>query len=93
MGFGGLNDLSVISDTGIQVAYAGPFKLEGKNYSDQDWFIECQKHNLYISEIFRGYREIPHMIIAVKSYSTRRFVFHFKGYAGNSTAHSNPVFL
>jgi signal transduction histidine kinase len=67
LGFGGLTDLSVIDQTGIQVAYAGPFKLEGKNYSNQIWFIECQKRNIYVSEIFRGYRDLPHIIIAVKS--------------------------
>jgi len=68
LGFGGLTDLSVISHLGIQVAYVGPFKLEGKNYSQQAWFVECQKRNFYVSEIFRGYRDLPHIIIAVKSF-------------------------
>ena len=68
LGFGGLTDLSVISRSGIQVAYAGPFKLEGKNYSKQAWFVECQKYNFYVSDIFRGYRDLPHIIIAVKSF-------------------------
>jgi signal transduction histidine kinase len=67
LGFGGLTDLSVIDHTGIQVAYAGPFKLEGKNYSNQVWFVECQKYNFYVSEIFSGYRDLAHIIIAVKS--------------------------
>jgi len=68
LGFGGLADLSVIDHTGNQVAYAGPFNLEGRNYSNQRWFIECQKSNFYVSEIFRGYRNVPHIIIAVKSF-------------------------
>jgi signal transduction histidine kinase len=68
LGFGGLTDLSVIDHTGIQSAYAGPFKLEGKNYSNQVWFAECQKHNSYVSEIYRGYRDLPHFIVAVKSF-------------------------
>jgi signal transduction histidine kinase len=68
LGFGGLTDLSVISHSGIQIAYAGPFKLEGKNYSKQAWFIEWQKYNFYVSDIFRGYRDLPHIIIAVKSF-------------------------
>ena len=68
LGFGGLTDLSVISHTGYQVAYAGPFNLEGRDYSNQHWFIECKKHNFYVSEIFRGYRDVPHIIIAVKSF-------------------------
>jgi two-component system NtrC family sensor kinase len=67
LGFGGLTDLSVIAHTGIQVAYAGPFKLEGKNYSNQVWFTDCQKSDFYVSEVFRGYRNLPHMIVAVKS--------------------------
>jgi signal transduction histidine kinase len=68
LGFGGLTDLSVIEHTGIQLAYAGPFKLEGKDYSNQTWFVECQKSNFYVSQIFRGYRNLPHFIIAVKSF-------------------------
>jgi signal transduction histidine kinase len=68
LGFGGLTDLSVIAHTGTQVAYAGPFNLEGRDYSNQRWFIECQKHHFYVSEIFRGYRDVPHIIIAVKSF-------------------------
>ena len=68
LGFGGLTDLSVVDHTGLQIAYAGPFKLEGKNYSNQTWFLECQKCNYYVSEIFSGYRDLPHIIIAVKSF-------------------------
>ena len=68
LGFGGLADLSVIDQSGIQIAYAGPFKLEGKNYSNQVWFTECQKRDFYVSEVFRGYRNLPHMIVAARSY-------------------------
>jgi signal transduction histidine kinase len=78
LGFGGLTDLSVIDHTGIQVAYAGPFKLEGKNYSNQVWFIECQKCDFYVSEIFRGYRDLPHIIIAVKSLRPDGTVFFLR---------------
>ena len=67
LGFGGLTDLSIISDTGNQEAYAGPFQLEGKNYSDQPWFQESRKRDAYVSSIFKGYRDIPHFIIAVRS--------------------------
>jgi signal transduction histidine kinase len=67
LGFGGLTDLSVIADTGTQVAYAGPFNLEGKDYSHQPWFMECQQHNACVSEIFSGYRGVPHIVVAVKS--------------------------
>ncbi|BBO93251.1 sensor histidine kinase [Desulfosarcina ovata] len=67
LGFGGLTDLSVIADDGTQVAYAGPFNLEGKNYSDQPWFQTCKQHGACVSEIFSGYRDVPHMVVAVKS--------------------------
>jgi signal transduction histidine kinase len=67
LGFGGLTDLSVIADTGTQVAYAGPFNLEGKDYSNQSWFLECQQHNACVSETFSGYRDVPHIVVAVKS--------------------------
>jgi len=67
LGFGGLTDLSVIADSGTQVTYAGPFNLEGKDYSNQPWFMECQQHSACVSEIFSGYRDVPHIVVAVKS--------------------------
>lgn len=68
LGFGGLTDLSVIADTGTQVTYAGPYQLEGKDYSRQPWFMECQKHRVCVSEIFSGYRDVPHIVVAVKGH-------------------------
>jgi two-component system NtrC family sensor kinase len=67
LGFGGVTDLGVIADNGAQVAYAGPFNLEGKDYHNQPWFMECQLHNACVSETFSGYRDIPHIVVAVKS--------------------------
>ena len=67
LGFGGVTDLGVIAEKGAQVAYAGPFNLEGKDYSGQPWFMECRQHNACVSETFSGYRDIPHIVVAVKS--------------------------
>ena len=67
LGFGGLIDLSVIADDGTQVAYSGPFNLEGKNYSRQPWFMNCKASDACVSEIFSGYRDVPHIVVAVKS--------------------------
>ena len=67
LGFGGLSDLSVIDADGNQVAYAGSFNLEGKKYTNQPWFLESIKKNNFISEVFTGYRDVPHIIIAVRS--------------------------
>jgi len=70
LGFGGVTDLSVLDAEGNQVAYAGPFNLEGKNYKNQSWFEQSIKKMNYISEVFTGYRDVPHIIIAVRSAKT-----------------------
>jgi len=75
LGFGGLTDLSVIDADGNQVAYAGPFNLEGKNYKDQPWFIESFQKNNFISEVFTGYRNSPHIIISVRSVTSDNSFF------------------
>ncbi|MDY6822924.1 MAG: ATP-binding protein [Thermodesulfobacteriota bacterium] len=67
MGFGGFVDLGVIKSSGHQISYTGPFNLQGKNYSNHEWFINCEERGSYISEVFLGYRQLPHLIIAVKS--------------------------
>ncbi|HDS01197.1 MAG TPA: two-component sensor histidine kinase [candidate division Zixibacteria bacterium] len=61
----GFVDLSLIDSRGNQVAYVGPYKLEGKNYSDQDWFHEVSIKGVYVSDVFLGYRDLPHFVIAV----------------------------
>ncbi|MEX1303387.1 MAG: ATP-binding protein [Desulfotignum sp.] len=67
LGFGGFTDLSTIDDDGSQIAYAGPFNLEGKNYKDQPWFVQSIQQDNFISEVFTGYRDIPHIIISVRA--------------------------
>ncbi len=67
LGFGGFIDLGVIDARGNQEAYVGPFKLTGKNYSRQDWFLGCRRNGSYVSQVFLGYRDVPHLVIAVKS--------------------------
>jgi len=63
--FGGISDIGVINATGQQVAYIGPYELEGKNYSDQAWFKEVVERGIYISEVFLGFRNDPHLVIAI----------------------------
>lgn len=58
-------DLGVFDERGIHVAYQGPFRLTGKVYQDADWFKEVVKKGYYISDIFLGYRRIPHFVIAL----------------------------
>lgn len=61
----GFIDLGVIDSAGIQIAYTGPFKLEGVDYSGQQWFKEVLLHGVYVSDVFLGYRQVPHLVIAV----------------------------
>ncbi len=58
-------DLGVINDQGIQVAYAGPFKLGEADYSDADWFKRARGSRYYISDVFLGLRGLPHFIVTV----------------------------
>jgi two-component system, NtrC family, sensor kinase len=65
--FTGFIDLGVIDADGRQSAYVGPYPLEGADYySDQDWFREVMERGHYISDIFMGFRQIPHLAIAFK---------------------------
>ncbi|MGQ9652789.1 MAG: cache domain-containing protein, partial [Thermodesulfobacteriota bacterium] len=64
--FGGFVDLGLIDSSGIQVSYVGPYELKGKNYSDQAWFQEVKIRGAYISDVFMGYRGLPHFVIAVE---------------------------
>ena len=63
---GGITDLSVIDSEGVQVRYAGPYDLEGRNYRNEPWFQEVLERGHYISDVFLGFRETPHLVISVK---------------------------
>jgi signal transduction histidine kinase len=66
MGFGGFVDLGLIDGSGSQIGYAGSFPLIGKDYRDQEWFIRCAEDGSYVSDVFLGYRNLPHMIVALR---------------------------
>jgi len=59
-------DLGVINKEGIQVAYAGPFKLGEADYSESDWFEKAIDSPYFISDVFLGLRGLPHFIVTVK---------------------------
>ncbi|MFH0998006.1 MAG: two-component sensor histidine kinase, partial [Pseudomonadota bacterium] len=59
-------DLGVVDDRGVQVAYAGAFKLEKADYGQTEWFKKAIKQNYFISDVFLGLRRQPHFIITVK---------------------------
>jgi len=59
-------DLGVIDQNGRHAAYSGPFDLREVNYKDEPWFHQAMLKGLYISDVFMGFRNFPHFIIAVK---------------------------
>lgn len=63
---GAFVDLGVISNAGQQLAYVGPYELRGLNYYQQEWFGEVMSKGSYISDVYLGYRQLPHFIIAVR---------------------------
>ena len=64
--FGGFVDLGLINSAGDQVSYAGPYAFLGKNYSEHQWFQEVVVKGEFISDVFLGYRQFPHIAIAVQ---------------------------
>jgi len=65
--FGGsIIDLGVVNEQGIQVAYAGPYKLKQFDYSQADWFKKAIDREDYVSDIVHGQRGQSHFIIAIR---------------------------
>ena len=63
---GGFTDLGVIDASGKQIQYVGPYDLQNVNYSSEEWFKEVAIRNHFISDVFLGFRKVPHLIIAFK---------------------------
>lgn len=61
----GLVDLSLIGPSGVQESYAGPYDLAGKSYIASPWYNQALARKIYVSEVFLGYRNVPHFVIAV----------------------------
>ncbi|MBN1103608.1 MAG: two-component sensor histidine kinase, partial [Deltaproteobacteria bacterium] len=64
--FGGFVDLGVIDPFGYQRIYVGPYDLVGVDYSTQAWYKHVMQKGVYISDVFLGFRNVPHLVIAVK---------------------------
>lgn len=64
--FGGFVDIGIIEADGIQRTYVGPYALKGKNYGNQEWFQQVVRKGSYISDVYLGFRNVPHLVIAVK---------------------------
>lgn len=66
MGSRTLIDLGLIGEDGRHVSYAGPYNLSEINYKNEDWFHQVMVRKIYVSDVFKGFRGFPHLIIAVK---------------------------
>jgi two-component system NtrC family sensor kinase len=64
--FGGFVDLGLITSSGNQQAYIGPYNLKGRDYKNQDWYKEVLIRGIYVSDVFLGHRNFPHFVIAVR---------------------------
>ncbi len=69
--WGGFVDLGVIDAEGRLLEYFGPYGLRGKSYREQEWFPEVLKRGSYISDVFLGFRKLPHFVIAVRGENER----------------------
>ncbi len=67
--FEGFVDLGLIDSSGRQISYVGPYELQGKNYAEQLWFQQVKVRGVYISDVFKGFRKFPHLVIAVQHFS------------------------
>ncbi|MGO9568637.1 MAG: ATP-binding protein [Desulfomonilaceae bacterium] len=59
-------DLGVVNDQGIQIAYAGPFRLKNADYSKAEWFTKAIETEAYVSDVFHGLRGLPHFIVSAR---------------------------
>ena len=68
-------DIGLVDAKGLQIDYAGPFKLGSVNYSQAEWFKETMDKKYYISDVFLGIRGLPHFIIAIqKTYKNQKWI-------------------
>ncbi len=61
-----IEDLGVVNQKGLQIAYSGPFKLVKADYSDAGWFKKALQNDYVISDVFLGLRGLPHFIVTVR---------------------------
>ncbi len=63
---GGYTDIGLFDQSGEHIRYIGPYDLKGRNYLQEQWFQEVVDAGSYVSDVYHGFREEPHMVIAVK---------------------------
>jgi two-component system NtrC family sensor kinase len=63
---GVFTDIGIIDAAGNHLKYLGPYALSDKNYRGTEWFARVVEEGTFISDIFLGFRAVPHFVIAVK---------------------------
>ncbi|MCB2149194.1 MAG: hypothetical protein KQI81_22120 [Deltaproteobacteria bacterium] len=61
-----INDLEVFDLDGNQLAHQGSYARETRSYSDRPWFRKAIDAGVCISDMELGYRQLPHISIAVR---------------------------
>ena len=59
-------DLGIIDGDGNHLAYEGPYRLGGRNYGGEPWFEETIVRGVHVSDVFLGFRRVPHFVIAIR---------------------------
>jgi two-component system NtrC family sensor kinase len=70
-------DAGYFDSVGVQAAYAGPYpSLEKRNYSSEAWYTDLKSNdeNYVITDIYLGFRQVPHFTIAVSRIINGQFV-------------------
>jgi two-component system NtrC family sensor kinase len=70
-------DLGYFDSTGSQIAYVGPYpSLAQRSYASEPWFLTLKggQSDFVITDIYLGFREIPHFTIGVSRWIDGRFV-------------------
>lgn len=88
---GDIVDLQVIDAAGMQHSYVGPYRaiVKDKKYSDAPWFQETLISGFHVSDVFTGFRNVPHFVVAVTD-SLKSFVLRatINSSSFNSLLHS-----
>ncbi|MFH7321046.1 ATP-binding protein [Desulfurivibrio sp. D14AmB] len=63
---GGFSDLGLFDSTGRHLRYSGPYSLQDLSYAAEKWFQEVVTSGFHISDVYRGFRDEPHLVIALK---------------------------
>ena len=58
-------DIEVIGPNGKTVASLGEYANGDHNYTGQQWYEEALRKGEYISDVFTGFRGLPHFVVAI----------------------------